>query len=896
MYFDYRFNPGILSAVYLPENGESSSYTASFLTPLSAPGVTFLGGNSFKDCYGKYGIDWRWSTFTNTPSGIGVLSSTQTLYPSSWSTLQCLYSAGSLNSDNAGTYPKKWIREQPLSADKFNPFTHFCSATPITWTLSCSRWSVQQTIPLSVSNSFVFDLRYLNYGNEIYTANSFKPTNFTLNATISVTCFDLRTLQLPLTSEITLMTGTHSFTAFPLPIINLYTPNRLVLTGSSVNFENLITNIESVNEIYVDLDDGKTLLLNQQNVKNNFSVIYDITGYKTIKITLSALEGRIFNKNFTDIIQVLPFYDTVSPNEYRTADEILILPYQNQPAVGSNDWITDDNINNCFKQFYENLEYLDSRSKIYNNSPKEFFGYLGSIPSNLEEGNLSYKWTWEDADCLNSLLDYTITWRDFLSAESYIDNGKFFLSGLGVWENQECSSSVISPNCTGRGTLSGTDCVAWSWFARKSTSTDNLITWVDTASSNNYAKPWRFEICPSDLSIICDTGTWNVNIPGCDLFYPDYAVPSVQARCNYRSIISKENKLFLAQKTQVRLLSSDKNATFYNNRSSFDDVINFSNIECVRLDSEGKIFILDSILSQVAVYKFTPGALGGDWKLITNWGGAGSSKYRFSNPQDIHIDQLDNVWVTDTNNNSIKHYSNTGTWLKTIKDDDFKENGVLSVCVDSQKFLHVLTYKEIRVYSYEGNFLFAYDYSTSITTNTPRKINTSYNREIIYFATDRQVLKFFRNGVFCGYIIENKNDVYNITDIFHDEYRNLLITNNDKILKYVDIMEQIKLRGLRPSNYWSLNDIFIHKEEYIQNWVYTKSFQRMWDNIEFFRNSMFYSNTDVCKKYTLPIHSKDKMIIGQNEIVTSTTINRVMGYLWDNLITLLNYFDPNCKK
>ena len=104
-----------------------------------------------------------------------------------------------------------------------------------------------------------------------------------------------------------------------------------------------------------------------------------------------------------------------------------------------------------------------------------------------------------------------------------------------------------------------------------------------------------------------------------------------------------------------------------------------------------------------------------------------------------------------------------------------------------------------------------------------------------------------------------------------------------------------RLKGTLPSNYWSLDDILIHKEEYIQNWVYTKSFQRMWDNIEIFRNTLLFDST-TCKGYKPPVHGKEKMIIGQNEIVTSTVINRVLGYLWDNFNTLLDYFDPSCTE
>ena len=43
------------------------------------------------------------------------------------------------------------------------------------------------------------------------------------------------------------------------------------------------------------------------------------------------------------------------------------------------------------------------------------------------------------------------------------------------------------------------------------------------------------------------------------------------------------------------------------------------------------------------------------------------------------------------------------------------------------------------------------------------------------------------------------------------------------------------------------------------------------------------------------IYTKKQIILGQNEIVTSTAINRILGYLWTNFNSLADYFNPNCK-
>jgi hypothetical protein len=99
--------------------------------------------------------------------------------------------------------------------------------------------------------------------------------------------------------------------------------------------------------------------------------------------------------------------------------------------------------------------------------------------------------------------------------------------------------------------------------------------------------------------------------------------------------------------------------------------------------------------------------------------------------------------------------------------------------------------------------------------------------------------------------------------------------------------------ALNPNLFWKLSDLLIHKEEYIQPWVYLKSFHRLWDNIELFRNSLFYE-AEGCKSYKPPVYQKEDIVIGQNEIVSNAVINRISAQLWANLETMFDYFDPDC--
>ena len=78
---------------------------------------------------------------------------------------------------------------------------------------------------------------------------------------------------------------------------------------------------------------------------------------------------------------------------------------------------------------------------------------------------------------------------------------------------------------------------------------------------------------------------------------------------------------------------------------------------------------------------------------------------------------------------------------------------------------------------------------------------------------------------------------------------------------------------------------------------YNRAFQRIWDNIELVRRAIVRKFILSAAYKTQPFTSadlsnfsffnKNDIIIGQNEIVTSDVVNRVINKLWSNVTTLL---------
>lgn len=863
------FTPGISGSIFLPQNRTTQAFTGSLRVVLSGQ-----NDSSLLPCYDKYGLTWNWAAFencaTNPNSFIGR--------PSSWGTVEC-----------SGTFPKKWRNEGALSATSYTQTPVFCTGSNFIWTLSTANWSVINSNPGTL-NTYNYTLRYSDEGTAPFTVSEFENTPIYIEGTQTVTCLICAFPYDWLPREI-IYKGTSLATVQQPVDLRIYTPNRYVLTGTDIKFENVSVNTSFIKQIDFNFDELQTITLTGNDVTKNVTVQYNTPGSKSLTVTTYYTTSQEPTTTvFSDIITVVETYDVVDFLNYRTNNTPLSLPWNTAPYIAPNEWAVEDNINAVIRKFYDNLNYLESRSRSYINTPPEFFGWLGNPPSLA-----CPTWTWEDLDCLAGGRD--VSWEDVQIIDpaypEITETGS--LSACGFWLQQECTQAVQNPTCLGR------HCVDWYWSARKSAGNPTPITWAMTKTDGGYEKKWLYEPCVTStgevvVGAVCNQGIWNVNIPALNDYYdPIVNCTDNNIQCKYRGIASRNNMLYVALGTEIRALSSDYSAKFISKKQTVDDISIFKDIKGIAINSESNIYVLDGTLNKVGVYTFDPQGIV-KWSTFTVWGGFGTSNSptRFSKPNDIHIDQFDNVWVSDTGNRCIKQYTNSGSWLQTVKDDAFEINAPLSVAVTSDSKIHVLTNNSIRVYSYTGIFEFEYSFANINSSTSPLKINTNYNREIVYIVYSNQVHKFFRNGVYNGVVVVDKPCANDIQSIYQDEFRNILITTSDKILKFPDVMKTTLLKGPLPNSYWKLNDLLVHKNEYIQNWVYNKSFQRLWDNIEIFRHSLIFTSNG-CKSYKPYKYSKEKILIGQNEIVTSTVINRIIGYLWENFITMLDYFDPSCK-
>ena len=312
------------------------------------------------------------------------------------------------------------------------------------------------------------------------------------------------------------------------------------------------------------------------------------------------------------------------------------------------------------------------------------------------------------------------------------------------------------------------------------------------------------------------------------------------------------------------------------------------------LSKESLLYVLDSEIPRVSVFNVRPN----DAILLSqHWGklGSAANPYGFKNPKDLHITKDLEIIIVDTGNKCLKTYTSSGKHKNTFIDDRFQESPPLSVSTDSLGNFHILL--EDKVLIYDANQTFVKEYLLPSSVVEPKRISFSYNGEISYITHKNGIVKFFRNGMLYGHFINNlkcKNGeiLTGFNDVLQDSTHNLYICVKDKVLKYADRMKFIENSSLNKELYWDLSEILINKNEYIQHTTYVKAFQKLWDNMELLRTSLTFVDEAQAKLIGKPAIKKEDLIIGQNELVVNSVINRLSTQLWTNLESLVSYITP----
>lgn len=374
-------------------------------------------------------------------------------------------------------------------------------------------------------------------------------------------------------------------------------------------------------------------------------------------------------------------------------------------------------------------------------------------------------------------------------------------------------------------------------------------------------------------------------------------------------VVCRNDILYVADTNKVELFDLRLNPPLLNTitKKTIDDSIGFA--KAIDVDSTNRIYVLDQTKNRILVFAaYNPSDLNTN-KFLYEWGGLGgpNSKSKFNNPNDLFIDNTDTVWIADTGNKAIKKYTRTGSWLQTIlpneiMGDSINTGGIISIAIDSNNIVHVLTSTKVFKYTYEGVFVESYVVFNP-NNEVPVKIDNMYNSGFLYICFPTYVIKVQENGVFAGIIGTEIADA-NFNSIYHDSNYALYVTNTKNVLQYfetnvINTSLDTKLYDVK----WSLPDLLVDKNEYIQDWVCNVTFKRFWDNIELYRRCLLgkvsyvtddrgisqiiitdYTPSEYASMYLPP---KEDIFVGINELVTADVVNRCITQLYNTLNLLV---------
>ena len=285
---------------------------------------------------------------------------------------------------------------------------------------------------------------------------------------------------------------------------------------------------------------------------------------------------------------------------------------------------------------------------------------------------------------------------------------------------------------------------------------------------------------------------------------------------------------------------------------------------------------------------------------IGGYGGA-TAKNKFNHPSDMFVSSktidgsaADELWVCDSGNRVIKHYTIRGQWLSTI-DISVIDESPKSVCVDYLDNVYVLTEHYLIRFDSSG-------YALGLTKlreedGSPMLVRSQYNAGFVYILYSDHVAKYSSSGELVGNFAET--DVLTYTSLCTSENADVYIATDRNILHYTDVLRIGSIAAMEnaAAERWSYADIALNPNENIQDIVLNNSFQRMYDDIMMYGTCIFGSITDDRTVYDMSTEErkaligsfdKEKIFVGVNELVTVNVLNRVFDRMCDMLDMMIS--------
>ena len=279
--------------------------------------------------------------------------------------------------------------------------------------------------------------------------------------------------------------------------------------------------------------------------------------------------------------------------------------------------------------------------------------------------------------------------------------------------------------------------------------------------------------------------------------------------------------------------------------------LSFKNITGIAVDTDEDIlFVADQNLNNIYTYDITDTIFNRTQKfLLTNSIGGKGSSY-----DHIKFDSLNKIaytgeilFVEDTGNKCIKAYDKNLNWVNTT---------VLKTLFDSARQFNTMAYSTYghQLFACNNKTLYIMDISTDYTVLSTSSYDLSsivlgndrvvdlkfanYDTRIFYILTEQSIIKKWITkpnstiGIYTNTAL-NSNKFNWLTTVSNLSTDQILLYNthaslsSNNIALYEDGLNLFSLQRDEDFSIYTLEDIFINKNEYNQAWVYNKAFKKL---------------------------------------------------------------------
>lgn len=364
---------------------------------------------------------------------------------------------------------------------------------------------------------------------------------------------------------------------------------------------------------------------------------------------------------------------------------------------------------------------------------------------------------------------------------------------------------------------------------------------------------------------------------------------------NIESLTETDQHMYVLDNSKLRVFESGKapKEIFFDNYSEISNYL--LNPVSLSVDKERDVlYVADSIKNKIYKFNFSFGFLN-QINLQLNVGNFGEKDdpNKFNTPNEILFIK-DNVYVLDYNNLCVKQYTQDLNWVHTYYTDEFglktttlSGSKALDVYFDRPElmavhpetlFLYVLTTQNnVYVFDFMGSQISNFSLpEVSRFEDFARKMIFDEGGDFLYIITKSTIYKYTVLGTLIGTVTIPNSVKLLYNTATSTSKRSILVATPNAVIKFQDVVTLYKIGAGLPYQYWTIDQLYVYKDELVQDVSYNRALTRLCQNLKTFRSlldSKFILATEQTSYGTITYYAKTPIVVTDRPVFSEDIEN-----------------------